>query len=153
MTIKNELAVTTLTYWLMGHLGPLPLLCWMLGNAGSIFPLWFTFWLTHNWAELRSTYFRNVWSVGVWGKMYKIKICNCAVLVCKCTFKEKFHYTQMDIILVLVFQFVWRFPWPLTIYFFWQNNLCLCSKHLYLIVTIVIFWWIIITHQRAEKCL
>ena len=56
-------------------------------------------------------------SVGVWGKVYKIKICNCVVLVCKCTFTEKFHYTQMDIILVLIFQFVRRFPWPLTVFF------------------------------------
>lgn len=40
------------------------------------------------------------------------------MLVCKLgTFKEKFHYTQMDIILVLIFQFVRRFPWPLTIFF------------------------------------
>ena len=68
MTIKKGKLKMNLQWphvdWLIGHLGPLPLL-WMLGNVGSILPPWFPFWLTHNWAELSGAYLRNVQSRGV----------------------------------------------------------------------------------------
>ena len=55
------------------------------------------------------------WSLGILGEVYKIKICNCVVPVCKCKFKEKFHHTHGHYF--GPFQFVKRFSWPLTFFF------------------------------------